>query len=94
MWSMGVILYIMLSGYPPFYHTETEKIFAQIEKGDFDFPDPYWTKISESAKDLITRCLKVDPRQRITASEALRHPWLSVSLSICYKFSFIIRMQR
>jgi len=76
MWSIGVTLYILLCGFPPFYHEITEKIFAQIQEGKFAFPDPYWTKVSNSAKELIVLLLKVEPKERITAAEALLHPWL------------------
>jgi len=76
MWSIGVILYILLCGFPPFYHENTEKIFLQIQEGKFDFPPPYWTKISASAKELVSLLLKVDPKERITAEDTLLHPWI------------------
>ncbi|KAG9442871.1 hypothetical protein H6P81_018725 [Aristolochia fimbriata] len=75
-WSAGVILYILLSGVPPFW-AETEKgIFDAILEGDLDLRSPPWPQISESAKDLIRKMLIQDPKRRITAAEALQHPWL------------------
>jgi calcium/calmodulin-dependent protein kinase I len=76
MWSIGVILYILLCGFPPFYEENTAKLFQTIMDGKYDFPDPEWTSISESAKDLIQRMLTVDSKKRITADEALEHPWI------------------
>ncbi|GFP97738.1 calcium-dependent protein kinase 29 [Phtheirospermum japonicum] len=76
-WSAGVILYILLSGFPPFW-AETEKgIFEEIMGGHVDLQSsPPWPSISNGAKDLIRRMLTVDPKKRITAAEALEHPWL------------------
>ncbi|PHT28162.1 Calcium-dependent protein kinase 29 [Capsicum baccatum] len=75
-WSAGVILYILLSGFPPFW-AETEKgIFEEIVKGKLDFESSPWPSISSSAKDLVRKMLTMDPRRRITADEALGHPWL------------------
>jgi len=76
MWSIGVILYILLCGFPPFYEDNTAKLFQTIMEGKFEFPDPEWTNISDSAKDLIKRMLTVDPKKRITADDALEHPWI------------------
>ncbi|XP_074590059.1 calcium-dependent protein kinase 2-like [Curcuma longa] len=75
-WSAGVILYILLSGVPPFW-AETERgIFDAVSKGEIDFESAPWPSISSSAKDLIVKMLTMDPKKRITASEALQHPWL------------------
>lgn len=75
-WSAGVILYILLSGVPPFW-AETERgIFEEILKNRLDLESPPWPSISNGAKDLIKKMLTVDPKKRITASEALEDPWL------------------
>lgn len=77
MWSIGVILYILLCGFPPFYDESAAVLYAQIKRGDYDFPDPYWTDISSEAKDLVTRLLTVDPEKRCTCDELLSHPWIA-----------------
>ncbi|CAH9082292.1 unnamed protein product [Cuscuta europaea] len=75
-WSAGVILYILLSGVPPFW-AETEKgIFDCILKGDIDFESDPWPTISSGAKDLVGKMLTLDPRKRITSAQVLEHPWL------------------
>ncbi|KAJ8762225.1 hypothetical protein K2173_007381 [Erythroxylum novogranatense] len=77
-WSAGVILYILLSGVPPFW-AETEKgIFEAILRGHLDLESSPWPEISSSAKDLIKKMLTRDPKRRITAAQALEHPWLKV----------------
>ena len=77
MWSTGVILYILLCGFPPFYEEELPALFDQILKGRYDFPSPWWDKISKEAKDLVRRLLTVDPKKRITASQTKQDPWMS-----------------
>lgn len=79
LWSLGVILYILLCGFPPFYHPKTSELYRLIKKGEYDFPAPYWTDVSDSAKDLITKLLQVDPKKRLTAEEVLKHPWVQGS---------------
>lgn len=75
-WSAGVILYILLSGVPPFW-AETEKgIFDAILQSDLDLTSAPWPSISRGAKDLIRRMLTRDPKKRITAAQVLDHPWL------------------
>jgi len=75
-WSIGVILYILLCGFPPFYDDNNKKLFAQIIHANYSFPDPYWTNISPLAKDLVMKLLLVDPTKRLTADQILNHPWM------------------
>lgn len=75
-WSAGVILYILLSGVPPFW-AETEKgIFDAILQGEIDFESQPWPSISPSAKDLVKRMLTKDPKKRITSTQVLEHHWI------------------
>jgi len=77
MWSVGVIIYILLSGYPPFYDESPPKIFKKITEALYDFNDAAWQKVSDSAKDLINKLLVKNPKERLTAAQCLRHPWLT-----------------
>jgi calcium/calmodulin-dependent protein kinase I len=81
MWSIGVITYILLCGFPPFYNDSLPELFEQIMKADYDFPEDYWKDVSEEAKDFIRRLLVVDPSKRMTGKDALKHPWLLPSTS-------------
>lgn len=76
-WSLGVISYILLCGYPPFYDENDSKLFEQILNGDYEFDSPFWDEISDSAKDFISHLLDVDPEKRYACEEAIRHPWIS-----------------
>ncbi|EOA21261.1 hypothetical protein CARUB_v10001611mg [Capsella rubella] len=75
-WSAGVILYILLSGLPPFWAENEKGIFDEVIKGEIDFESQPWPSISESAKDLFRKMLTKDPRRRITAAQVLEHPWI------------------
>lgn len=77
MWSIGVITYILLCGFPPFYNENLPELFEQILKAEYDFPEDYWKDISSDAKDFIRKLLVVDPSQRMTGKSALAHKWLS-----------------
>ncbi|XP_022914880.1 calcium/calmodulin-dependent protein kinase type 1 [Onthophagus taurus] len=76
-WSIGVISYILLCGYPPFYDENDANLFAQILKGEFEFDSPYWDEISDSAKDFIKQLMCVNVERRFTCRQALGHPWIS-----------------
>ncbi|CAH1153600.1 unnamed protein product [Phaedon cochleariae] len=76
-WSIGVISYILLCGYPPFYDENDANLFAQILKGEFEFDSPYWDEISDSAKDFIRHLMCVHVERRYTCRQALGHPWIS-----------------
>lgn len=76
MWSVGVIMYILLCGFPPFYEDNVVALFEQIIEGNYSFPDPYWTEITDSAKHLISQLLQVEPEKRYSAEQALKHPWV------------------
>jgi calcium-dependent protein kinase len=75
-WTAGVILYILLSGVPPFWAETQQGIFDAVLKGVIDFDSDPWPVISESAKDLIRRMLNPRPAERLTAHEVLCHPWI------------------
>uniref|UniRef100_A0A6B2LC69 Protein kinase domain-containing protein n=1 Tax=Arcella intermedia TaxID=1963864 RepID=A0A6B2LC69_9EUKA len=75
-WSIGVITYILLCGFPPFYGNNDQQIFEKILKADYDFPSPDWDTISEEAKEFISAILVLDYNKRPNASEALAAPWL------------------
>ena len=100
-WACGVILYILLVGYPPFWDEDQHRLYAQIKAGAYDFPSPEWDSVTQDAKNLINQvhfyivtcmsvmyCMSVkigiqmlvlDPKKRITADQALKHPWIAVS---------------
>ncbi|CAH9127727.1 unnamed protein product [Cuscuta epithymum] len=77
-WSAGVIIYILLSGVPPFWDETEQGIFEQVLKGELDFVSEPWPNISDSAKDFVRKMLVRDPKQRPTAHEILCHPWVRV----------------
>ncbi|XP_058806523.1 serine/threonine-protein kinase GD17699-like [Phymastichus coffea] len=78
-WAAGVILYILLCGFPPFVATDNkqEKLFERILCGQYEFRSPYWDRISQGAKELISNMLQTQPELRFSAEDVLDHPWLS-----------------
>lgn len=76
MWALGCVLYTLLCGFPPFYDESIEALTEKVAKGEFTFLSPWWDDISESAKELISHLLDVDPEKRYTITEFLNHPWI------------------
>ncbi|XP_039640010.1 calcium/calmodulin-dependent protein kinase type II subunit gamma isoform X24 [Perca fluviatilis] len=75
-WACGVILYILLVGYPPFWDEDQHKLYQQIKAGAYDFPSPEWDTVTPEAKNLINQMLTINPAKRITADQAIMHPWI------------------
>ena len=80
MWGLGIVTYAMLSGYVPFSSADPALFKRQLERGKVEFNEKYWGHVSASAQDFVKRCLEKDPDKRITAEEALQHPWFQENL--------------
>jgi serine/threonine protein kinase len=74
MWAIGVIIYVLLGGYPPFKHDDN----TSIKAAEYEFHPEYWDQVSDDAKDLIRKLLRKDPLERWSAEEALKHPWMTL----------------
>ena len=75
-WSLGVVLFILLSGTPPFYDEDNFALFEKIKSGQFSFTAPSWQSISSEAKDFISKLLVVDPNARLQGEQIMNHPWI------------------
>jgi len=82
MWSLGVIVYILLGGYPPFIEQNQRELFRKIRKGQYEFHEEYWGSVSADAKDMISSLLTVQPAKRLSAKEALNHKWMTQDDSV------------
>ena len=82
MWSAGVVLYVLLGGYPPFYDENEPRLFQKIANGIYDFDDDVWEVVSEDAKDLIRGLLTVNPAKRLDATQALQHKWVKTENAV------------
>ncbi|KAA6403122.1 MAG: putative camk1 protein kinase [Streblomastix strix] len=80
LWSLGIIMYVLLCGYPPFFDINIAVMFDMIQKGVYEYESPDWDTISSSAKDLISKLLVVDPAKKFTVDQALQHNWFTKSL--------------
>ena len=87
-WSIGVVLFILLSGSPPFYEDEDADLFHKIKNVKYDFSDEAWNHISPEAKDLVSKILKQNPEERINCDEMLAHPWMKIQLDDENKVEF------
>eukprot|EP01130_Rhizamoeba_saxonica_P000005 TRINITY_DN0_c2_g1_i2.p1 TRINITY_DN0_c2_g1~~TRINITY_DN0_c2_g1_i2.p1 ORF type:complete len:266 (+),score=80.95 TRINITY_DN0_c2_g1_i2:428-1225(+) len=77
MWGIGIITYILLAGYPPFYAENDTALFEKIMNAEYDFDDECWDDVTDEAKDFIEHLLVKEPSERFTAEESLEHPWLT-----------------
>uniref|UniRef100_A0A8B9GZF1 CaM kinase-like vesicle-associated a n=1 Tax=Astyanax mexicanus TaxID=7994 RepID=A0A8B9GZF1_ASTMX len=92
-WAIGVVMYILLSGNPPFYDdaddddydSHDKNLFRKILQGDYEFDSPYWDDISDSAKSLVASLMEVEQDQRLTAQEAINHECLQISMCFIQK---------
>lgn len=86
MWSLGVIMYILLCGFPPFYSNTGQAISPgmkrRIRMGQYEFPNPEWAEVSQEAKNLINQLLKTDPNERMTITQFMNHPWINQSMVV------------
>ncbi|KAG7493164.1 MAP kinase-activated protein kinase 2-like [Solea senegalensis] len=86
MWSLGVIMYILLCGFPPFYSNTGQAISPgmkrRIRMGQYEFPKPEWAEVSQEAKDLIHQLLKTEPTERMTIAQFMNHPWITQSVTV------------
>ncbi|XP_053577082.1 MAP kinase-activated protein kinase 3 [Bombina bombina] len=86
MWSLGVIMYILLCGYPPFYSNTGQAISPGMKKrirmGQYEFPAPEWNDVSEEAKQMIQFLLRTDPTERMTVTQFMNHPWINQSMAV------------
>lgn len=84
-WSLGVVLYVLLCGFPPFFHEKESELVRLICEGSYTFPSPFWDDVSEPARDLIQKLLVVDPHKRFTSKDIMNHSWV---MGHCSKESF------
>lgn len=79
-WSLGVILYIILCGYPPFHGDTDQEILVKVKRGHFNFDGDEWKNVSQEAKDIVNACLKIEPTQRPNAGQLLDFPWFKMEV--------------
>jgi serine/threonine protein kinase len=77
LWSVGVIAYILLCGYPPFNGASNSEVYSAVQRGLYYFPSADWKHVSSSARDFVVRLLQTDPRRRMSAEQAMGHPWIT-----------------
>ena len=77
MWSYGVIAYILLCGFPPFYDDNNSALYRAIKSGKYDYPSPFWDDVSSNAKSFVDALLVLDPAKRLTATQTLNHPFIT-----------------
>jgi len=93
-WSMGVIVYILLCGFPPFYADNDAQLFERIKAGKYEFLKPYWDPISDAAKDFVRKMLQVDPKKRATVGELMSDPWLKDEKPLTKSMSTVSELKK
>ncbi|XP_034851333.1 serine/threonine-protein kinase 33 isoform X4 [Mirounga leonina] len=93
-WSIGVIMYLLLCGEPPFLASSEEKLFELIRKGELHFEDPVWESISDCAKSVLKQLMKVDPAHRITAKELLDNQWITGNMLSSARPTNVLEMMK
>ena len=76
-WACGVVLFLLLVGYPPFWQSDDRKLMSMIVEGRYNMAPRYWDRVSDDAADLVKRMLVIHPHKRVTAFKALSHPWIT-----------------
>jgi len=94
MWSIGVIVYILLGGYPPFIESNQRTLFRKIRKGQYEFHEEYWGQVSDDAKDLIRKLLVVNPDDRLDAETALQNKWIGADSETLASLDLGINLQQ
>merc|ERR1719362_1524756 len=92
MWSIGVIMYVMLCGYPPFFGETDADVLAKVRLGNFSFQASDWKNVSEDAKNLIRNLLKMNPRDRYTAEQTLNHEWIKNKAPQCKQVTLPVNL--
>lgn len=96
MWSVGVVIFVLLAGYLPFDAEEEDKLFALIRSGRpaYNLYPSLWKTVSDSAKDLISKLFQPDPKRRLTASQALKHPWLQTQANTAHMGETLVLLSK
>ena len=96
MWSVGVVLFVLLAGYLPFDAEEEDKLFALIRSGKpaYNLYPSLWKTVSDSAKDLIGKLFQPDPKKRLTASQAIKHPWLQTQANTAHMGETLVLLSK
>ena len=91
--SLGVILFILIGGYPPFDNKDQKVKFSLIKKGAYKFHEKYWGHVSEEVKSLVVSLLCVDPEKRLSAAEALQHEWMTMDRKSLRRSSLVCNIE-